>query len=79
MAAKVKKQLKQARNAYKVPARQWTRWDRQSRRTFNEVYGTMRLNQSVFLHPKTSPIPRDQWKTICWNAAWIAADAAKTA
>lgn len=26
-------------------------------------------------HPKAPKLPVNQWKTVAWNAAWIAADA----
>ena len=64
-------------NRYRVPKKQWKKWSEQARRVFNEVYYTMRNNkQTLFLHPKATPVPKAQWNTTAWNAAWIAADAA---
>lgn len=62
-------------NLYHVPLKQWKRWDAGARQVFNEVYSSMRL----FLHPKQDSPSRSHWKTTCWNAAWIAASAAKDA
>lgn len=63
-------------NKFKVPAKQWKKWDSiWQKTTFNVVYETMLRNQEMFLHPKTDKIPPLQWKTVCWNAAWTAADA----
>ena len=62
-------------NAYKVPVKKWRKWSTQARFVFNELYGTMKTNQSLFLHPKAEAVSGQLWKTVCWNAAWIAADA----
>lgn len=66
-----------SRNAHKVPKKQWNRWNEDERIVFNELYDQMVQNQSVFTHPQTPEMPQDQWTTICWNAAWTAADAMK--
>jgi hypothetical protein len=64
-------------NTYKVPKKQWGKWDQPSRRVFNDVYHTMLENKDLFMHPAQDP-PRDEyWKTTCWNAAWTAAEAAR--
>jgi hypothetical protein len=37
----------------------------------------VRDNQHVFnAHPATYELPKDIWRTIAWNVAWEAADAA---
>lgn len=64
-------------NLYKVPMRQWRKWDAGSRKVFNEVYSSMNRSQGIFTHPKQEQMPRQQWKTICWNAAWTAASASE--
>lgn len=65
-------------NKFRIPKKQWKKWDSTWQKTvFNEVYETMLRNQAMFLHPKTELISPARWKTTCWNAAWIAADAMK--
>lgn len=67
-----------SRNTHKVPKKQWMRWNEDERIVFNDLYDQMLVNQSVFTHPRTAVMPPDEWKTICWNAAWTAADAMKS-
>lgn len=63
-------------NKFKVPAKQWKKWDSTWQKTvFNEVNETMLRNQEMFLHPKAQVVSPAHWKTTCWNAAWTAADA----
>jgi hypothetical protein len=62
-------------NKYKVNKRRWKKWSPLARKVFNETYFLISRNQSVFLHPKVAEVPKRQWKTTAWNAAWIAADA----
>lgn len=65
-----------ARNIYKVPVRQWRKWSELARLIFNEMFFTLKENQSVLTHPKTQPISKREWRTQAWNSAWLAADAA---
>ena len=46
-----------------------------AKEVFNRVYTFFYDNQELTKHPKTNKLPANQWKTISWNAAWIAADA----
>lgn len=63
-------------NRHKVPANQWKRWSNTARRVFNRLYDEMRPSyQRIFTHPKMLLLPREQWQTIRWNAAWMAASA----
>ena len=62
-------------NVYGVPNRAWRKWNQQSRYIFNEVFNQMR-NQQAIKHPGHPGMTLEYWKTICWNAAWLAADAA---
>lgn len=62
-------------NVHNVQARQWRKWNQQSRFIFNYVYGQMAY-QNVVTHPDAAKMPEDHWDTIRWNAAWLAADAA---
>lgn len=44
-------------------------------RVFHErVYKQLRGMQGHMLHPDMAEVPRAQWDTIAWNAAWIAAE-----
>lgn len=65
------------KNEYGVAKAQWKKWPSLSRRVFNELYSTMLAQQELFMHPKDTKRDEVYWATTCWNAAWIAADAAK--
>lgn len=62
-------------NLYHVPGKTWRAWSVQARGVFNLIFSTMRPNQSLFIHPKAQPHSKEQWSTVAWNAAWIAARA----
>jgi hypothetical protein len=64
-------------NVFHVPVKQWRKWGPLGKKVFNEVYSAMAGNQKLFLHPHAEKLSRRMWKTTCWNAAWIAADATK--
>lgn len=65
-----------ARNTYKVPVKQWRKWSRIARTVFNRVYNFAINNPELILHPQAVKTTKPaHWKTIAWNAAWIAADA----
>lgn len=64
-------------NTHKVPLRQWRKWHAAERHVFNEVFEVMNKNQLIFLHPKQDSLTPARWRTVAWNAAWTAADAAK--
>jgi hypothetical protein len=68
-----------AMNTYKVPKKQWKKWNDAARAVFNETYYTILHNPDVMTHPKQKKIPAEHWNTLAWNAAWVAADAAKGA
>ena len=70
---------REAVNRHRVPKVKWRKWNAAARRVFNEVYGTMAENQWTFLHPQQDRVSKRLWKTTAWNAAWIAADALRTA
>lgn len=67
--------VESADNEYNVPVDQWAKWNKAQRSRFNEVYSAMKISPSLFTHPDAVTIPADQWITICWNAAWVAAGA----
>lgn len=61
-------------NINKVPNRQWRKWNQQARFTFNSVFNDSGIHQ-VMKHPLSEPLPEQQWLTVRWNFAWIAAEA----
>ena len=62
-------------NRNKVPKKQWTKWNQKEiRLMFNGLYESMMNDPELFKHPKAEPMAPKYWKTISWNAAWIAAD-----
>lgn len=62
-------------NVNRVPRAQWRKWGSQARKVFNEVYSSLYMNRLLTCHPKAPEIPQHHWRTIAWNAAWLAADA----
>lgn len=62
-------------NVNKVPMKQWRRWSPRAKHTFNTTYDFLASNQALACHPKVDPQSPAHWKTLSWNAAWIAADA----
>ena len=60
-------------NVNGVPKKVWKRWSLAQRAVFNHMYLAMD-NQMCLRHPKSPMVPDEQWKTIRWNAAWLAAD-----
>lgn len=64
------------KNAWKVPLKQWRKWSQRGRMVFNYTFAVMRPSQTVMTHPKAPKLPKPQWQTVAWNAAWIAADGA---
>lgn len=67
------------RNHYKVNERFWKKLGPIGRHVFNVTYSTMIDGQWAFKHPKEPDVPIRRWKTTAWNAAWIAAEAARDA
>lgn len=51
------------------------RWSKKGQRVFKEVYSWVNAQEQMS-HPDMKPLPKEQWKTLCWNFAWLAADAA---
>lgn len=66
-------------NKFEVPKRAWKRWSNQARAVFNDTYSVMMDNPQLFLHPQAKRAPAEHWRTTSWNAAWIAAEAAREA
>lgn len=65
-------------NPFKVPKKQWEKWNALARKVFNEVYETVRENAAVLLPPGLNRLPAHLVQVIAWNTAWIAADAANS-
>jgi hypothetical protein len=63
------------KNLYKVPSKAWRGWNAMARAVFNRVYDFSMENFSLMSHPKMERPKPAHWKTLSWNAAWIAADA----
>jgi DNA topoisomerase IB len=63
------------KNINRVPKKQWSKWSDRARVIFNRCYGFFMGNQDISNHPKAKKLPPAHWKTVAWNAAWIAADA----
>lgn len=62
------------KNTYKVPVKLWKKFKTDaSKKLYNDVMKQMLPNQQFTIHPKTPKIPKDQWGTICHNAACYAA------
>jgi hypothetical protein len=51
------------------------KWNKEGKRVFREVYEMTRVNQSILAHPQAERMTPRMWDTICWNFAWLAADA----
>lgn len=60
-------------NVNGVPKKAWNKWSPAQRAMFNNMYLVMD-NQMCLRHPESPMVPDHQWKTIRWNAAWLAAD-----
>lgn len=63
-------------NVNRVPKSVWRSWSPQARHVFNTTYGFAMDNPELMRHPGQLPPKPAHWKTLCWNAAWVAADAA---
>ncbi len=48
---------------------------KKARKVAKYLFRLMHDNQHLFKHPKAPTLPRKQWATTAWNAAWMAADA----
>lgn len=62
------------KNLHDVPKKQWKKWPEISQRVFNQTFEDMEQNPALFTHPKTGKIAKEQWGTVSWNSAWIAAE-----
>ena len=62
-------------NVNRVPKKQWAKWSKEAKAIFNRCYDFFMGNQKTMNHPKALKQPNAHWRTVAWNAAWIAADA----
>lgn len=62
-------------NKNRVPAKQWRKWSGMARWVFNDTYNFIYNHEREMNHPKQPKHLLLHWKTLAWNAAWIAADA----
>ncbi len=62
------------RNHYRVPAKEWRKWDAAEKQLFNSVYSHMYNNQDFYTHSGQEKIKHFHWKVLAWNSAWMAAD-----
>jgi hypothetical protein len=62
------------RNNNGVAATQWKKWPEVSRSTFNELYAFMVGNQAHCKHHEGPYLHEKHWRTLCFNAAFMAAD-----
>lgn len=63
-----------AKNTYRVPKKQWMKWSKPQQAMFNQLFFALK-DQYVIKHPEMEKVPDVYWKTIRWNAAWLAASA----
>ena len=59
------------RNKYKVPKKQWAKWDEGARTVFNIVYSESKFQDVIFTG---MIIKKKTWDVIRWNIAWLSAD-----
>lgn len=67
--------VKKSPNNFKAPTKQWRKWSETARAVFNRVYDFAIENPTLMLHPRAEVPKPAHWKTVAWNAAWVAADA----
>ena len=63
------------KNVNRVPKKQWSKWSKEAKAIFNRSYLFFINNQGLMKHPRAPKLSPNQWQTVSWNAAWIAADA----
>ena len=64
-----------AKNVYNVPKKIWNKWSKPAQAVFNTTHKFYINNVDKMLHPGMTTPRKDHWKTIAWNASWIAANA----
>lgn len=64
-------------NIFKMPKKQWKKWNELERKIFNDLNEFMLNNQAIFSHPDAAIVEDECWGTTAWNAAWTAAEIAR--
>jgi hypothetical protein len=64
----------QAPNKFGVAKRQWLKWTPVARQVFNKTYERVLHNQEIYKGQSTPFLEDHQWRVICWNISWLAAD-----
>lgn len=59
-----------SKNVYEVKPSEWKKWGELRRHVFNETYATL-------LNCKTKGISNEQWESIAWAVASVAAEKAE--
>ena len=67
-------QMSPAKNAHKVPRKQWSKWSEAQRHLFNEMYEGLAGMRSIPLAPGLDKLTVRGCNVLRWNVAWIAAD-----
>lgn len=58
------------KNKYKVSKKQWNKWSEEGRKLFNDIY---KFQKGVILPNGFKKLNNEEWKTVCWNFAFLAA------
>lgn len=61
------------KNKFKVPKKQWAKWNIKARALFNTLYYAMVNNAYLFQHNDAELVSKKHWNVTAWNAAWTAA------
>lgn len=64
------------KNQYRVPKKQWNKWNERGHVTFNYIYDILMNQFKVVCPPKFGELPTQTRKVVAWNTAWLAADSA---
>lgn len=64
------------KNQFRVPKKQWNKWNETGRITFNYIYDILMNQFKVVCPPKFGELPIQTRKVVAWNTAWLAADSA---
>ena len=66
--------MRNMRNRYRVPKKQWKKWNEQEKTMFVDLMDTMIWSPLLFAHPKSPRIEPEYFRTVAWNASWMAAE-----
>ncbi len=60
-------------NKFEVPKKQWKKWNDVEQQCFIDLYESMIENPWAY-DPQLHMTYGEDWKTLAWNAAFMAAD-----